>query len=783
MIPGADPRHSATADRADAIRRAVAAPPRDRYRAPIAQAMRAQALRIAEAGPPAPDLTGPAIRLVCVLAAGAFALHRWLGLIDAPPRGALFRTVLVTGALGAVLLRARRIRSRARRVGAIAGAIAGALVVLLLVAGTPFADLAPRAWGRLADGIGGGIAAMPAINVPYEGHDPWARVVLALSGLALLALAVVAATWPRRRGAGSRPLAVAVLAVLYGVPSVQLNALHPWRVGAVFAIALLAVLHAERLRPRQAPLAAAAVLVTVAGGLVFAPRLDGAGPIVDVQDLASRLEGRGQVSFSWNHRYGPLDWPRDGREVLRVRARRAAYWKAETLEDFDGRRWVAGPPGDTTTYPRPDWTQHIRVTLRALRSRQFIGAGTTTYVSQAPKTPVDGTAGGYVTRGSPLESGDTYDADVYYPTPTPAELRDAGFAYPGLSRDLQLVVPVGGGRRIDVFFEPWGSAGPPQVRVPGGFLGPGGERALARSPYARVDALARRLRAGARTPIEYVRAVQRHLQQGFAYDESPPQRSAPLAAFLLRDRRGYCQQFSGAMAMLLRMGGVPARVATGFTPGIVDQAHGGDYVVRDIDAHSWVEAFFPGIGWVTFDPTPSIAPARSQLQGAGTGVPNPAGDRPAPTGRDAPEPGGGRGDGGAGPATPWWRSPLLLAPALLLLLGIPALVAALRAERRRHPPTAPELAELERALRRTGRDARPPTTLRDLERLLGPDPRAAGYLRAVSAGRYGGNGHAPTAQERRALRRALGDGLGVRGRMRALWALPPRALWRRAARR
>ena len=152
MIPGADPRHSATADRADAIRRAVAAPPRDRYRAPIAQAMRAQALRIAEAGPPAPDLTGPAIRLVCVLAAGAFALHRWLGLIDAPPRGALFRTVLVTGALGAVLLRARRIRSRARRFGAIAGALAGALALLLLVAGTPFADLAPRAWGRLADG-------------------------------------------------------------------------------------------------------------------------------------------------------------------------------------------------------------------------------------------------------------------------------------------------------------------------------------------------------------------------------------------------------------------------------------------------------------------------------------------------------------------------------------------------------------------------------------------------------------------------------------------------------
>src|SRR5206468_6751147 len=138
-----------------------------------------------------------------------------------------------------------------------------------------------------------------------------------------------------------------------------------------------------------------------------------------------------------------------------------------------------------------------------------------------------------------------------------------------------------------------------------------GDRALAHSPYAGVAALARRLRAGARTPIDYVRAIERYLQQGYAYDESPPRRSAPLAAFLLRDRRGYCQQFSGAMAMLLRMGGVPARVAAGFTPGIVDQSRGGDYVVRDIDAHSWVEAFFPGIGWVTFDPTPSIAPARS----------------------------------------------------------------------------------------------------------------------------------------------------------------------------
>ena len=90
----------------------------------------------------------------------------------------------------------------------------------------------------------------------------------------------------------------------------------------------------------------------------------------------------------------------------------------------------------------------------------------------------------------------------------------------------------------------------------------------------------------------------------------------PLDAFLFRDKAGYCQQFSGAMALLLRMGGVPARVAAGFTPGDARHRARREFVVRDFDAHSWVEAYFPGYGWVTFDPTPAIAPARAQDPGA-----------------------------------------------------------------------------------------------------------------------------------------------------------------------
>ena len=132
------------------------------------------------------------------------------------------------------------------------------------------------------------------------------------------------------------------------------------------------------------------------------------------------------------------------------------------------------------------------------------------------------------------------------------------------------------------------------------------------SSYGRMYALARRLRARAETPYAFVRAVQDHLGDGFTYTEAPPERPLPLDAFVFDDKVGYCQQFSGAMALLLRMGGVPARVASGFSPGTLD-AERGEYVVRDLDAHSWVEAYFPGYGWIPFDPTPAVAPPRAQL--------------------------------------------------------------------------------------------------------------------------------------------------------------------------
>jgi hypothetical protein len=84
------------------------------------------------------------------------------------------------------------------------------------------------------------------------------------------------------------------------------------------------------------------------------------------------------------------------------------------------------------------------------------------------------------------------------------------------------------------------------------------------------------------------------------------------------------------------------------------------------------------------------------------------------------------------------------------------------------------VAELEAALRRAGRPLPTGTTLRQLEQRLGASPDATAYLRALSASRYGPAATPPTAAQRKALRRALAQGLGTAGKLRALWALPPR---------
>jgi len=124
----------------------------------------------------------------------------------------------------------------------------------------------------------------------------------------------------------------------------------------------------------------------------------------------------------------------------------------------------------------------------------------------------------------------------------------------------------------------------------------------------RVKKLADDITANQSNSYDKALAVERYLSTNFEYTlELPSERPKdPLAFFLLQRKKGHCEYFASALAVLLRAEGIPTRIVTGFRGGEFNDLTG-DYIIRARDAHSWVEVFFPGHGWVTFDPTPAGA--------------------------------------------------------------------------------------------------------------------------------------------------------------------------------
>jgi len=124
---------------------------------------------------------------------------------------------------------------------------------------------------------------------------------------------------------------------------------------------------------------------------------------------------------------------------------------------------------------------------------------------------------------------------------------------------------------------------------------------------ARLSGLADRLRR--ETPEETARAVAAHLKAEYAYDTAPGSAGGtePVARFLFDTRRGHCEYFASAMALLLRSAAIPARVVGGYVGGEWNEL-GGYLLVRRSRAHTWVEVWIPGKGWTVFDPTPSRGP-------------------------------------------------------------------------------------------------------------------------------------------------------------------------------
>jgi len=121
-----------------------------------------------------------------------------------------------------------------------------------------------------------------------------------------------------------------------------------------------------------------------------------------------------------------------------------------------------------------------------------------------------------------------------------------------------------------------------------------------------VEALSRQASAGAASDLERARRIEEHLRSSFHYtlEVNDAGVADPVAHFLLEGNPGHCEYFATGMAVMLRQLGIPSRVVTGFARGEWSDLTE-TYVVRQADAHSWVEAWLPETGWTTFDPTPT----------------------------------------------------------------------------------------------------------------------------------------------------------------------------------
>jgi hypothetical protein len=132
--------------------------------------------------------------------------------------------------------------------------------------------------------------------------------------------------------------------------------------------------------------------------------------------------------------------------------------------------------------------------------------------------------------------------------------------------------------------------------------------------HERVAALAERITQADKTLYVKARHLEHYLRSGGDYKYSlelpDTHGKLPLDAFLFDAKRGHCEYFSSALAIMLRSLGIPARNVTGFAGGEYN-SYGGYYAVRQADAHSWVEALLPGRGWVLMDPTPGTRDAFS----------------------------------------------------------------------------------------------------------------------------------------------------------------------------
>jgi hypothetical protein len=264
----------------------------------------------------------------------------------------------------------------------------------------------------------------------------------------------------------------------------------------------------------------------------------------------------------------------------------------------------------------------------------------------------------------------TYKVNVAYSTATEDQLRGAGTDYPAWLDPY---------RNFNGLYRQTPDAPTPAA------IGANNVLYRSRATLLDIQNLAKQVTAGKDNPYDQATAIESYLRANYQYTltpTEPPTGTDPLWYFLFKSKEGYCEYFASAMGDMLRALGIPTRLVNGYGPGSYDEKLG-RYVVKESDAHTWVEAYFPGYGWIPFEPTPdgtyfpiprgsvggTCAPDSEvcnagDTTGGGTGEINPRPDKGDLLGGDA-----GLGTGGS-------RSPVPGGFPIVLVALLLAVVAA-----------------------------------------------------------------------------------------------------------
>jgi hypothetical protein len=455
----------------------------------------------------------------------------------------------------------------------------------------------PRQLGELATVVEGGLDAVirePAPAPPLEG-----LLILVWTGCWWMTQTVHTLV-SRLRYTGPGIVAAAVLwAFPLAIPHPP-SGLWP-AVPAFLGAALLLLLidpdpdlRGWRRQTRRGWVPAAAGTVLGAGAILVGTIGPGVAPGYGEEpwlDIRAGQQTRGYQPIVDVSRRLKLPTPRD---LLLVETDRPVYLRLAGLDAFDGGVWRLGQEGDTSFRPsdvvpadRPlplespiGISEDVTVTVENLALENvFVPAPYHPLRVEGPSArrmvfSPDGSflATSETTEGEPaLLPGMTYAVESAIPSPPVealAQLDHEAYVHPSYQR--------------------W-------TDVPSEF------------PELRAVTAQVARRTGAETPAEIAFALQEHFRSDrFTYSlDVPPLRSEDeLVQFVMDRRTGYCEQFATAMAVMLRLENIPARVAVGFRLG--DEVDPGRYVITSDHAHAWVEVLFPGAGWVAFEPTPSL---------------------------------------------------------------------------------------------------------------------------------------------------------------------------------